>query len=118
MSIVDGPLTLLASSACLACDTRHAVEVTCSLQAKPDGTYSIAGAQTKVVVVESTTYYCTACGANGPAEPIAPYATLAGLNRGTCGHLVAADHYPVGVHTPGVCPGCCPTCQDIKDGTR
>ena len=66
----------LVRTACPACGQRNVVEVRqrVALEAKPAGTYSIAGVQDKVVATERPVwdYRCTRCGASGLAEPKDP----------------------------------------------
>ncbi|MBO2461743.1 hypothetical protein [Actinomadura violacea] len=108
---VSAPVVLRASSACAACGERFVVDVTCGLEALPDGTYSLAGAQPKVAARETATFECTVCGATGRALPLGPLAQLKALPVAQCGHRAAATHYPGEGHDGTVCTGCCLACQ-------
>ena len=63
---------LTSTSACPACGVRGSVELTVILQAKPVGTFSLAGQQMKFSAARATRYDCTACGATGMAQPKDP----------------------------------------------
>lgn len=63
---------LLASTACPVCSTRYVIQVRRVLRAKPLGTFSLSGTQMKVSVRDGWEYRCTACGAEGLAEPEHP----------------------------------------------
>lgn len=58
-----------ASTACPVCKTRDVVDVWQVLEAKPIGSFSLAGAQMKFSARSSWRYECTNCGATGSAEP-------------------------------------------------
>lgn len=111
-------LRLRVSSACPSCGTRHVVDVRQTLTAKPDGTYSIAGAWPKVVASETWIYHCTSCGTTGNAASPGNSGYLATLPKGACGHVVATGHYSGSGHTAENCPGCCVACQAAKDATK
>lgn len=111
-------LSLRASTACPSCDVRHVVDLRQTLEAKPPGTYSLSGAQTKVAATESWSYVCTNCGASGKAVAPAPTSVLAALPLGVCGHVVATNHYGGNDHLGENCPGCCPACQKTKDAAK
>lgn len=53
---------------CPACGEEK-LEVRQVLKAKPIGSFSLAGMQTKFPVSLGWEYRCTGCGATGPAEP-------------------------------------------------
>lgn len=99
------PIQLRVTSACPSCQERYVVDVMEVFEPKPPGTYSIAGAQPKVIGTYTWKYRCTACGAMGDA--LQSRDTF--LPRATCGHHAATDHYPVGGEHKD-CPGCCPVC--------
>lgn len=60
---------LATASACPSCGVRGSVELTIILQAKPVGTFSLAGQQMKFSAARTARYDCTECGATGPAQP-------------------------------------------------
>jgi hypothetical protein len=104
-----------ASSGCPSCHRRHVVDVHEVLEAKPTGTYSIAGAWPKLVAVSTWQYTCTNCGATGGATaPNLP----PGLPVAVCGHTIVTDHYPGDDHLEQNCPGCCPACRRTRDAER
>lgn len=57
------------STPCPKCRQTGSLEVRQVLQAKDIGTFSLSGAQMKVPAVMAWQYRCTACGAQGDAEP-------------------------------------------------
>jgi hypothetical protein len=60
---------LAVGSACPACGVRGGVELTIILQARPAGTFSLAGQQMKFSALRAVRYDCKECGAAGLAEP-------------------------------------------------
>lgn len=57
------------STSCPKCGQTGSLEVCQVLQARKIGTFSLAGAQMKVPARVVWQYRCTACGAQGEAEP-------------------------------------------------
>lgn len=111
-------LTLRASSGCPSCGARHAVDLVQRLEAKPFGSFSLSGAQTKTVASEVWAYDCTRCGATGKAEPPGRTDLLASLPTGACGHVIATAHFSGDDHRGQDCPGCCPACQATTDAAK
>ncbi len=111
---------LRASTACPTCRKRHVLDIKAILQARPLGTYSLAGAQVKVSAVMVWRAVCTTvdCGFTARAEgpPGVTPENAATLEPEGCGHVDMMGHWPTatGSHAD-TCPGCCPTCQDIQD---
>jgi predicted RNA-binding Zn-ribbon protein involved in translation (DUF1610 family) len=65
----DEPERARASTACPECGVRDVVDVWQVLEVQPPGTYSLAGAQTKVTARPAWRFECTNCGASGKAAP-------------------------------------------------
>jgi hypothetical protein len=104
---------LRTSSRCPTCRVRHVVDIEVVAEARPLGTFSLAGAQMKASMRYAFRYKCTACPANGPAEGpggLAPESLL-GLPVESCGHVAATTHATAGTHRLDVCPGCCEACR-------
>lgn len=111
------PVSVRASTACPTCAFRHVIDITARLVVQEPGSYSLAGAQRKVVASLRWTYACVACGATGPVAAPGDLATLESLPAGECGHRLATGHYP-GHDDHGRCAGCCPACQAVDDAGR
>ena len=61
-----------ATSPCPSCGETGSVSVREVLRAKPVGTFSLAGAQTKFSAVAGWEFRCTGCGVSGSAAPKTP----------------------------------------------
>jgi DNA-directed RNA polymerase subunit RPC12/RpoP len=68
----DGWLKTGSHTRCPKCLSVDGLEVRRDFRAKPLGSFSIAGAQMKVVGGFAWQYRCTACGATGDAQPKTP----------------------------------------------
>ena len=70
-ALLDGA-EIAVTSACPACGQRGNVTIRRVLQAKPVGSFSLAGAQMKFSAIDALEARCGACGHKGPAAPKEP----------------------------------------------